>query len=156
MVVAVLVLMSLSGCGLFQGDGKQQELERLLDENAEIAVMIDADATADEKTGVEARLKELPGVTAVSFEDQETAYAKAKKLWAEQNQPFPASVTPETLPESFIVHFTDQAAVREVRDSPLQAELKELPGVVDLVIRCTTIDECRVQMSPAPVVSQPR
>jgi hypothetical protein len=51
----------------------------------------------------------------------------------------------------------DQAAVRNVRDSALHGELSALPGVSDLVISCTTVDECKESVrrmkSPAPTVS---
>ncbi|MEV6637577.1 permease-like cell division protein FtsX [Actinoplanes sp. NPDC051470] len=157
MVVVLLALVSLSGCGLLDRDEKKEEIERLIEENAQFSVFLRDDNPAERKAAVEARLRTLPDVTTVTFEGHDVAYAKMKKVFAEQNQEMPENFEPENLPETFVVKMKDQAAVRNVRDTPLQAELKALPGVQDLVFTCTTFEECKAdsirRRSPAPAAS---
>jgi hypothetical protein len=61
---------------------------------------------------------------------------------------------PRTAAESFLVEMKDQAAVRHVRDSTIHDALKAMPSVSDVVIRCTSVDECKENMrrknSPTP------
>ena len=141
-VVAVLAMsVSLAGCGLFQSD-EDEEIERALRERAEITIFLREDATPQQRAAIEARLRAVPDVTGVVFEDHEAAYARMKELFADEPDKMP-DIEPAVLPEGFVVTMKDQAAVRTVRDSPVQGELKALPGVNDLIIRCTTVDECR-------------
>jgi cell division transport system permease protein len=154
-VAALLTVVNLAGCGLFQSE-EEEKIERLLKENAEITVFVRNDVTPQQKTEIEARLRAVPGVTDVVFEDHQAAYARMKKLFADEPEKMP-DIEPTSLPESFVVKMKDQAAVRNVRDSAVQGELKALPGVSEVVIRCTTVDECKESMrrmnSPAPAVS---
>jgi cell division transport system permease protein len=147
--------VSLAGCGLFPSD-EDKEIQRLLNERAEITIFVRDDATPRQKTDIEARLRAVPDVTGVVFDDHEAAYAKMKELFADEPDKMP-DIEPAALPESFIATMKDQEAVRTVRDSGIQGELKALPGVNDLIIRCTTVDECKENMrrmdSPSPAVS---
>jgi cell division transport system permease protein len=146
--VAVLLLAGLSGCTLIQGeDSEEQRLEKLLDEEAEVSVFLKDDVTAQQKIDIEARLRALPDVKELVFETRAEAYEKFKRLWASESPEFVEKVSPESLPESFRVKFVDQAAVRKVRDTPVNAELKALPGVYDLAFRCTTLPECKEDMA---------
>jgi cell division transport system permease protein len=149
------MVVSLAGCGLFQSE-EDEEIERLLNKSAEIMVFLRDDVTPQQKTDIEARLRAVPGVTGVVFEDHQAAYAKMTKLFADEPEKMP-DIEPDYLPESFVVTMKDQAAVRNVRDSVIHSELNALPGVSDLVIRCTTVDECKENQrrmhSPAPAVS---
>ncbi|MEV0897934.1 permease-like cell division protein FtsX [Actinoplanes sp. NPDC049802] len=151
-VAALLMSVSLAGCGLFQSE-EDEKIERLLNENAEITVFVRDDITPQQKTDIEARLRAVPGMTDVAFEDHEAAYARMEKLFADEPEEMP-DIEPTDLPESFHVKMKDQAAVRNVRDSPIHGELNALPGVYELVIRCTTVDECKENMrrrdSPTP------
>ncbi|WP_433385291.1 permease-like cell division protein FtsX [Actinoplanes sp. CA-142083] len=147
------MLVSLAGCGLFRSD-EDKELERLLKAKAEITVFVTIDVTPQQKDDIEARLRTVPGVTGVVFEDHEAAYARMKKVFADDPTKMP-DIPPSYLPQSFVVTMKDQAAVRKVRDSGIAGELKALPGVQDLVIICTTVDECKKKKktSPSPAVS---
>jgi len=154
-VAALLTLVSLAGCGLFQSD-EDKKIQHLLNESAEITVFLRNDVTAQQKTDIKARLLTVPEVTDVVFEDHQAAYAKMQKAFADEPEKMP-DIAPAVLPESFVMKMKDQAAVRNVRDSALQGELKALPGVETLVIRCTTVEECkensRRMKSPSPAVS---
>lgn len=149
------MLVSLTGCGLFRSE-EDEKIERLLNENAEIVVFVRDDVTPRQKADIEVRLRAVPDATDVVFEDHNAAYARMTKLLADEPEKI-AVIEPADLPESFVVKMKDQAAVRDVRDSVIQSELKALPGVSDLVIRCTTVDECKENVrrmnSPTPVVS---
>lgn len=151
----LLALVSLAGCGLFRSD-QDKKIERALDETSEITVFVRNDVTPRQKADIEARLRAVPGMTDVVFEDHQAAYARMKKLFADEPEKMP-DIEPTALPESFVVKMKDQAAVRKVRDSEIQGQVKALPGVADLVIRCTTVAECKENMrrinSPAPAVS---
>ena len=154
-VAALLAVVSLAGCGLSPSD-EEKEIERALNENAEITVLVRDEATAQQKTDIEARLRAVPDVTGVVFEDHQAAYAKLTELFADEPENMP-DIEPADLPETFVVKLKDQAAVRAVRDSAIHRQLVALPGVFDVAISCTTVDECRESMrrrdSPAPAVS---
>ena len=66
-------------------------------------------------------------------------------------------IEPTVLPESFVLTMKDQAAVRKVRDSAVPGELEALPGVQEVLIRCTAVDECKKNMrllqSPTPALT---
>jgi cell division transport system permease protein len=146
--VAVLLLGGLSGCSHIQGeDSEEQKLEKLLDEEAEVSVFLKDDVTAQQKSDIEARLRALPDVKELVFETKAEAYEKFKRLWASESPEFVEKVSPDALPESFRVRLVDQAAVRRVRDTPVKAELEALPGVENLVFRCTTLEECKEDMA---------
>ena len=151
----VPLLVGLAGCGLLRSK-EDQKLERLLDEKAELVVFVRDDVTLQQKTDIEARLRVVPGVTGVVFEDHQAAYAKLAKLYADGPEKMP-DIEPTDVPESFVVTMRDQDAVRDVRDSAIQAELTALPGVFDVVIRCTMVAECKENMrrmnTPSPAVS---
>jgi cell division transport system permease protein len=143
-VAALLVSVGLAGCGLLQSE-EDEKIERLLKESAEITVFVRDDVTSQQKTDIEARLRVVPDVTDVVFEDHEAAYAKMKRLFADEPDAM-SNIEPVHLPEGFLMRMKDQAAVRHVRDSAILDELNALPGVFDVVIRCTTVDECKENM----------
>jgi cell division transport system permease protein len=155
-IAALLAVASLAGCGLFQS-AEDKKIERALNESAEITVYVRNDVTAQQKTAIEARLRTVPGMTDVVFEDHEAAYAKMKTLSADTGAEIPDYIEPAVLPESFVLTMKDQAAVRKVRDSAVPGELEALPGVQYVGIHCTTVDECKKNMSrlqsPAPSVT---
>ena len=154
-IAALLTMASLTGCGLFRSEqsAEDKQIERALNESAQIIVYVRNDVTTQQKTAIEARLRAVPDMTDVAFEDHEAAYAKMKKLAADTGAEVP-DIEPTVLPESFVLTMKDQAAIRKIRDSAIPGELKALPGVEDVSIRCTTVDECKKNMrrlqSPSP------
>ena len=149
-VALLLAAATLTACGLFgRGDGPSQDeqIQRILDENASFSVFLRSDATAAQRTKVEAALRALPGATGVTFTDHDAAYQKMKQAFSAEPSQMPR-IDPSILPESFEVRMTDIAAVRKVRDD--QAALKALPGVQEVVFTCLTVPECRAKYSAPP------
>jgi cell division transport system permease protein len=146
-----------AGCGLFGGKGesKEQEIERLIDQTASFTVFLNPDATAGQRTDIEARLRAIPGVTEVVYESKNEAYRRFRALWssAPSAPDFFDDVRPDALPDSFQAKMTDAETLRKLRDSPMRQTLESLPGVEDVTFRCTTIDECRKDYSPQPTAT---
>ncbi len=135
----LLVITALTACSAF-GESDEERAQRLLDEDAAIVVFLADDAAPQQKVDIEARLRALPDVTNVVFEDKQQAYDRMKEgLTDDQLDGF----TPESLPEAFRAEMTDQAAVRQLRDSQVKGELSALAGVSEVVIPCTTVAQCR-------------
>jgi cell division protein FtsX len=87
-----------------------------------LVVFLVDDATAAQKSTIEARLRALPGATEVSFETREEAYRRFKELF--KDQPDLVNRTkPADLPESYRVTLAGA-----VGQSTL-AEIRRLPGV---------------------------
>lgn len=148
-VVAVLLAVAgLAGCSLF-GDGaptQDEQIQKILDENAQFTVFLRDDATEAQRKDVEAALRALPGVTEVSFENQDAAYQRMTELFS-ANPTFVAEVSKDALPESFEVKMTDIAAVRKIRD---EGAVGKLPGVDRPVFTCLDVEECKKRYAPRP------
>ncbi|WP_328473116.1 permease-like cell division protein FtsX [Actinoplanes sp. NBC_00393] len=148
-VVLLLAVAGLAGCGLLgqdSGPSEDEQIQKILDENAMFTVFLDSEATEAQRRDVEAFLRALPGFTGLTFTDHDGAYEKFKQVFsAPPDSTLP--IGPEALPESFEVRMTDIAAVRKVRD---EGVVKNLPGVRDVVVACTTVQECREKYSPRP------
>jgi cell division protein FtsX len=151
LLVTLAALVLLSGCGL-GGDSREEEIERQVREySREISVLLQADVTAQQRATIEARLRRLPNVTGVTFADGPTNFRKIQQDAPPEAREKLLEIGPDHWPPSFTVTLVDAADVRQIRDSAIRGELEELPGVADVVIRCTTTDECRAQFtSPAP------
>jgi cell division transport system permease protein len=146
----LLVVAGLTGCGLFghdSGMSEDEKLQKILDDYASFSVFLTPEATDAQRQDVEAALRALPGFTGLTFTDHEGAYQRMKQMFSAAPERMP-EIEPEVLPESFEVTMTDIAAVQKVRDN--EAELKKLPGVQEISITCTTVQECRAKLSPKP------
>jgi cell division transport system permease protein len=53
------------------------------------------------------------------------------------------------MPESFHVRMTTLAAYQRVRAGAVEAEIRALPGVADIVFQCASVEECR-ERAPTP------
>jgi cell division transport system permease protein len=150
-VVAVLLAVAgLTGCGLFGGDSgpsQDEQIQKILDENASFTVFLHSDATEAQRKDVEAALRALPGFTGVTFVDHDAAYQRMEQMFSAEPEQLP-EIEPEVLPESFEVDMTDIAAVQEVRDD--DSTVKTLPGVQEVIFPCTTVPECRAKYTPRP------
>jgi cell division protein FtsX len=94
----------------------------------DIVVFLRDDATEPQKQAIEAKLRALPGVVAVTFETHEQAYARFKEQF--KNSPdLVAATRPEALPESFRLRLADG-----VTAEPIVARLRLLPGVDEVTI----------------------
>ncbi|GAA2542279.1 hypothetical protein GCM10010435_07340 [Winogradskya consettensis] len=150
LLVVLVLAAGLAGCGVLDRNDEDDKLARLLDEGATVSVFLRDDVTDAEREGVETRLKAVPDNTGVTYESKDEAYAKFKELWVKSNPEFLEKVEPGSLPESFRVQMTNMAALRKAEGSTLEAELKALPGVQDVVFPgCTTVDECKKKLAPS-------
>jgi cell division transport system permease protein len=147
-VAVLLVVAGLAGCSLFGHDEptKEDQLQKVLDDNAQFTVFLRDDATEAQRKDVEAALRALPGVTEVSFENHDEAYRRMTELFS-ADPTFVAGVEPEALPESFKVKATDVAAIRKIRD---EGTVSKLPGVNKPVFTCLDVEECKRMYSPRP------
>ncbi len=144
-LVATVALLGLTGCGLLKSD-EDKKIERIFDESDPVfSIFFRTDVTSQQKTNIDEYLRGLPDVAEVEHESREQAYQRFKELWADDPD-FVEQVTPNSLPESYRVHMADFDALRAVRDGSDQANIKNLPGVQDIIIPCTTVDECREQL----------
>jgi cell division transport system permease protein len=149
LLVTVAAGLLLSGCGLFP-ESKEEKIERLIKDNSrQITVLLRTDITENQRTAVEDQLRRLPDVTEVTFADGPANFRKIQQDAPAEAREKLLEVGPEHWPPSFTVTVRDVATARRIRDSPTPAELEKLPGVADVVFRCTTVEECR-NPSPAP------
>jgi cell division transport system permease protein len=149
-VALLLAVTGLAGCGLFgqdPGPSEDEQIQKILDENAMFTVFLDSEATDAQRRDVEASLRALPGFTGLTFTDHDGAYERFQQMYSAEPDSMP-EIEPEVLPESFEVRMTDIAAVQKVRDD--ESTVKNLPGVRDVVFTCTTVQECREKYSPRP------
>ena len=149
-VALLLAATGLTGCSLFGHDSGQpgdEQIQKILDENASFTVFLRNDATEAQRKDVEAALRALPGFTGVTYLDHDAPYQRMKQLFSAEPSQMP-QIDPEHLPESFEVSMTNIAAVRKVRDN--DSTVKNLPGVQDVIFTCTTVQECREKYSSRP------
>lgn len=149
----LIAVAGVSACGRFghdQGPSQDEQLQRILDENASFTVFLRSDVTAAQRKNIEAALRALPGATGVSYTDHDGAYQKMKRAFSAEPSTMPR-IDPAILPESFEIRMTDIAAVRKARDN--KAAVRDLPGVQEVVFTCLTVPECRKLASPQPTAS---
>ncbi|MFI7548050.1 permease-like cell division protein FtsX [Actinoplanes sp. NPDC049599] len=147
---ASLAIAALTACSIFE-ESDEERGQRLLDDNAAIVVFLTDDATQQQKGDIEARLRALPDVTDVVFEDEQSTYDNMKDGLSDDQ--LLDNFTSENFPEDFRVKMADQAAVRRFRDSRANSELGALAGVEKVVIPCTTVAECRESARKLPTKS---
>ncbi|AEV86786.1 hypothetical protein ACWT_5768 [Actinoplanes sp. SE50] len=151
-IVALLLLVAGSaGCSLFGDDAptRDEQIQKILDENAEFTVFLRDDATDAQRNDVEAALRALPGVTEVSYVNRDEAYQQMTKLFSADPASV-ADVSRDALPESFKVKMSDIAAVRQIRD---EGTVGKLPGVERAVFTCLDVQECKKMSTPGPTGS---
>ena len=88
LVACLLTAAALTaGCSLFggRGESKEEEIERLIDQTASFTVFLRAEATAQQRADVEARLRAIPGVTEVSYESKQEAYRRFRDMLASRS-----------------------------------------------------------------------
>ncbi|AGL20023.1 hypothetical protein L083_6513 [Actinoplanes sp. N902-109] len=151
MLVAVT---GLGGCGLLDRGPGEDDLGFELDDVAQFSVFLKEGVTEEQQAGVEAELRGLREVSTVTFESKDQAYAKFKKLWAD-NPEFVDSISADSLPASYVVKMTTMASLRTIKGGPVENEIKAVEGVQEVVFPgCTTVEECMAvkdkYSSPAP------
>lgn len=152
-VALLLAAVGLVGCGVFGNDpdrSSDERIQQILDENASFTVLLRADVTEAQRRDVEAALRAVPGFKGVTFLDHEAAYRRMREAFSADPSRMP-QIEANYLPESFEVSMVDNAAVQRARDDA--GTVKNLPGVQDVVFRCTTVPECRAKYSPRPTAS---
>jgi cell division protein FtsX len=99
-----------------------------------LAVFLEHDITADRKTAVESRLRSMPSVEAVVFEDREQAYARQKEA-LKDSPDLLAEIKPEYLPEQFNATLTDAPIAEAV-----ELVMADVEGVADVALKVTDVD----------------
>lgn len=122
-------------------ESDDERAQRLMDEHASVVVMLTGEATQQQKSLIEARLRALPDVTDVVLEDSQTTFDQMRDGLGDDE--LPDGFTAENFPEAFRVKMSDQAAVRKFRDSRANGDVGALAGVDEVVVPCTTVAECR-------------
>ena len=143
-VLGVAVLIGLSGCSLVRGDGFDTK------EKPEITVFMKQDSTQDQRDAVEAAIRATAGVDTVRYESPEDAYADYKSR-TEGTPAFDPSVTAALLPPSFRLTAKDLAAFDKLRTGSFGADMRNMPGVADVVSQCATLAECKAHPGPSPI-----
>lgn len=154
-VALLLAVTGVTGCGLFghdSGPSKDEQIQKLIDENPTFVVFLRYDATAAQRKDIESALRSLPGFTGLTYADHDAAYQRMKQVYSADPSDMPI-IEPDALPESYEIRMTDVAAVRKIRDS--QSAVNGLPGVQKLIFPCMTVPECRQRFSPRPTTAPP-
>jgi cell division protein FtsX len=121
------------------------------------AVELAADATPAQRAVIEARLRNLPGVREVSFQDGPAQLAALRADLTDHPGILARldSIDPEGLPDRLQVTFGTRNALVDFRASAVPAELRRLPGV-DLVVmagsRGATVTDCLTRDREIPDV----
>lgn len=95
---------------------------------AEVVVFLRDGSTAPQRQAIEARLRAIPGATAVHFETREDAYRRFLEAFKDSPDVV-RGVMPADLPESFRLRVPDRTAAEK-----LVPELRTLPGVQDATV----------------------
>ncbi|MFC4020411.1 permease-like cell division protein FtsX [Micromonospora sp. GCM10011542] len=143
----VLVVVLLSGCT----DTPRPEDRP---ENLTVSVFLTSDATAPQTRAIEDRLRAVPDVTSVRFLDQAAAYEKFTKDSPELMD----SIRSEQLPTSFELGLVDRQAFDRSYRGPLRADLRQLPGVDQVIFRGkptqASVADCVSERRTAPVAPE--
>ncbi|MFC7548769.1 permease-like cell division protein FtsX [Plantactinospora sp. GCM10030261] len=149
-ILAVLLLAILTACT----SGPEDEDAG----HTMLTVMVGNDATAAQKGVVEQRLRAMPSVEGVSFEDRKQAYENLRK----DSPDLVAEVDPEHMPESFRATVTDPSVAEAIDlimgtvdgvDSValIAADVDPRPSRIGLIVRLapTVTDEQRAAVETA-------
>ena len=113
-----------------------------------MAVFLRVDSTQADREAAEAAIRALPGVDDVTFVSQTEAYAK----FASRSPDLARTVKPEDMPPSFEFTTANLTAYNKIRNGSFPDDVKQMPGVADIVIQCATLDECKRQLSSPPAL----
>ena len=105
-------------------------------------------STQADRDAAEAAIRALPGVDDVTFVSQTEAYAK----FASRSPDLVGTVKPEDMPPSFEFTTANLTAYNKIRNGSFPDDVKQMPGVADIVIQCATLDECKKQLSSPPAL----
>ncbi|MEV4348317.1 permease-like cell division protein FtsX [Actinoplanes sp. NPDC049596] len=94
-----------------------------------MAIFLTSEATRRQRSAIGSALANDKRVSSSVFENREQAYDKFRKLWADSPD-FVASVTPDSLPESFRVRLADTS-----RYAAFHTDYAAMGGVQDIVGR---------------------
>ncbi|MFR9779059.1 permease-like cell division protein FtsX [Micromonospora sp. MS34] len=134
-VLALLLLVALPAC-TSEPEGSR---------HTTLTLLLNNDVTAEQKSAVEQRLRAMPSVENVAFENREQAYEHQKELLKDKPDLL-ADAKPEHMPESFHATVTDvsvaeavdlvMATVDGVEWVGLQiAAAKPLPSRIGVILR---------------------
>ncbi|MCW3842339.1 permease-like cell division protein FtsX, partial [Micromonospora yasonensis] len=102
-IFSLLLLLALPAC-----TSEPEESGRTT-----LAVMLDQDVTAAQKSAVEQRLRSMPSVEGVALQDRDQAYEQQKELLKDRPDLL-AELKPEFMPESFRATVTDASIAEAV------------------------------------------
>ncbi|MGS2615634.1 permease-like cell division protein FtsX [Micromonospora sp. LZ34] len=134
-ILAFLLLLGLPACSS----------ESTETADTSLAVFLDNDATAEQKSAVEQRLRSMPSVEGVALETRDQAYERQKEALKDRPDLL-AELKPEFMPESFRATVTDasiaeavelvMAGVDGVEDVALSSpQIDPLPSQIGVIVR---------------------
>ncbi|WP_433219600.1 permease-like cell division protein FtsX [Dactylosporangium sp. CS-047395] len=115
----------------------------------QITVLFTDNATAEQKSAVETKVRALPGVDSVRFESSDEAQAHAQDQ-LKDDPSLAAAVAGVPLPPSLRFTTKDLTSYDAIRKSTFANDVKQMDGVTDVVIQCATLDECKKTLTPPP------
>ncbi|MEU7923848.1 permease-like cell division protein FtsX [Micromonospora sp. NPDC049107] len=125
--LALVLLLAVSACT--SKPPKPAEFTKVA-----LTVFLEHDITADRKTTVEQRLRSMPSVEQVTFENREQAYAREKEA-LKDSPDLLAEIKPEYLPELFHATVTDAPIAEAV-----ELVMADVAGVTDVVLKVADVD----------------
>lgn len=103
-------------------------------ERLDIDVFLTEGATDEEKRGVEARLRAIPGAGDVTLRSKEEVYERAKERFKEVRPELVASTKPEDLPEMMVLTMTDRQLAYRANDQRVDEQLCRMLGVDQVLV----------------------
>ncbi len=107
----------------------------------DLIVFVNPAVPAEDLDGIEAQLRDVPGVTAISLVDQEAAYDEFLRLFP--GSPGVGTIDPGDLPASFRITLDDPAHADDVRTAATTIDgvgqvvaTKDYPQPVEETIPC--------------------
>ncbi|MGC4768967.1 permease-like cell division protein FtsX [Micromonospora sp. DT44] len=125
--LALVLLLGVSACT--SKPPKPAEFTKVA-----LTVFVEQDITADRKTAVEQRLRSMPSVEQVTFENREQAYAREKEALKDSPELL-AEIKPEYVPELFHATLTDAPIAEAV-----ELVMADVAGVTDVVLKVADVD----------------
>ncbi|MEU4335268.1 permease-like cell division protein FtsX [Micromonospora lupini] len=129
-IMAFVLLLGLSAC-----TPKPEKPEEPA--NFALAVFLDTDVTAAQKSAVEQRLRAMPSVENVYLESRAQVYERQKEQ-LKDNPNLLARLRPEDMPETFNATITDAPIAEAV-----ELVMAGVDGVQDVALRIVDVDDRR-------------
>ena len=130
MTIAMIITMAVSLTMLGASGLMYLQVEAMKDayyKDIEVSIFLDAEVTDEQRADLQARLESDPLVRKVDHEDQNEAYERFQKLFADSPDLVKA-VQADKLPESFRVNLHDPEQYQQIFD-----RYKDAEGIDDIV-----------------------